>query len=209
MTRRWMFISMCALAAITATGASPPATSSYVSDQLIVEFYGPPDAGGLEAIELRYALSADHQLYGQPASFVFLILDGMDAADKRWLVIRDSSVCRVTLNYLGTIHATTPDRDPIGRCEGDDASPLWTPGSEGLYTEQPGVAIASSSATPSGAAPAQAGNDTAASPPLAGVSQPRDAQGIGAPVVLAAATAFGAIAAVLLIALRRRRWQVD
>jgi hypothetical protein len=112
---------------LSAAGASPPPLVpdvDYVSDDLIVEFYVDPTEHDLEIFQVKYRLELDRRFPSARPSYLFGILDGLDARLKQRFVADDPSVCRVTLNWLGQFFATEPER-PFGRCEGDDVGLPW------------------------------------------------------------------------------------
>jgi len=164
------------LASISATPPPPLPDVDYVSDELIVEFYVDPNGHELEVFEVKYRLALDHRFPSERPSYLFDILDGLDARLKRTFVADDPSVCRVTLNWLGEFFATEPER-PFGRCEGDDVGLPWPdPSQSPSMTVDP-----SSRPTPevsSGSEPSPASASTSpvssAEPPGAAVPVPRD-----------------------------------
>lgn len=148
MTQRPLLALGALVFGVLLMGASPSPFPRYAPDELLVEFTGEPLQAEVETVELKYALRMDHRLHGPP-TFLFVILDGIDAREKQQLVAAEPNVCRVTLNWIGEFLSTAPEPPrPFGRCEGDDVDELWTPGvetPESTSTPLAGSAIPTSS----------------------------------------------------------------
>jgi hypothetical protein len=160
------------LASMGATPPPPEPDVDYGSDELIVEFYVDPTDHELEVFEVKYRLAFDHRFPSERPSYLFDILDGLDARLKRTFVADDPSVCRVTLNWAGEFFATEPER-PFGRCEGDDVGLPWPDPSQSPSAKDEATPIPTPDAsTGTELSPATAATPPSSSPQAPGVMGP-------------------------------------